>query len=410
MILKHLLYLTQRPILPISFIRYSLAFLSLLIVLSAIQFHTSDQLTPDTKHAKGRDFFIFYLAGSLGAEKQASSVYDQEIFYPLLNKFFKLKKYNYYSYPPTYTALLTPFSYLPYKTSFLAWMFFQSFLYVLGCYFFIKNNCRASSNGNTSDKIFFHVVNITLFLGLPITILSLNWGQNGVFFAGICLLAFSFKNKPFVQGMLLSLAMVKPHLLVLFTFYFFGERNFRLLLGLAIGTAICILASVPIVGTSVWEAYITYIFSSYNGLLAHYNTYTVSPYFKLAGFDQQTIRLIQAFILLLFSIFSYWLGRQKAPGHLSLCIIAMCTAIASPYFNCYDYVLMCVLFLTRELLDNQNKASLSRLVWIITVYMYSLVAIALDHKGISVAPLTTLALLIFIILSNKEHFKKHTEA
>jgi hypothetical protein len=342
--------------------------------------YTEYESKPTQQHFSGRDFYIFYLAGELGSEGHPSTAYNESEFYKKQRSFTSSNEVSEYGYPPIFTLLLEPFSYIPYKDAFIVWIFLQLTFFTLVIHKYLIHK--------PLEQI--------IFIGLPIVMLSLNWGQTGVLIASLYITAFSLlKKKPALSGLCLSIATIKPHLGILIFFYLLGAKHYKPVIYGILWTLILILLTTYHYGADLWIDYFNYISTHTSAYISKYDGLTLGALFRTIGIQPQSAHLLQLTALFCGIIYSFRLGIfYKKPSFKTQALLAGATSLVIPYFNIYDYAYFTATALA-ACLNNRRQLNTSSLFIVLLIYFYTEILLLVYHK-IAITPFITLALMLYI--------------
>ena len=220
--------------------RVYLYFLVFYLLFFIILFSTRSGLTDRGGHPVGRDFSHYWTAASLALSGEPAEVYDfprlQAAGEPIFGPGTALP----WLYPPTFLLIILPLALLPYLVALALWIIpaLIGYLWIL-------------------RRLAPHPLTLWLTLAFPGTYQNILFGQNGFLSAillggGILLLG----RFPLAAGVLLGLLSYKPHLMVLVVLALAAGRYWRALLSTLFVTAALAAASVLVLGTGVWIAFL----------------------------------------------------------------------------------------------------------------------------------------------------------
>ncbi len=191
--------------------------------------------------AVGRDFTMFWSASVLALEGNAASVYDFQLIRELQGSLTGVPDpaYPVWLYPPTGLLLVAPVSLLPYKASLGVWT-------VAGL----------GALGAVLWRILRDPAAVVVLLLFPAVSLCLINGQSGVWLAallggGLVLL----DRRPWLAGILLGVATVKPQMLLLVVPCLLLGGHWRAIGGLAATFLGMVALSVLAFGISAWTGF-----------------------------------------------------------------------------------------------------------------------------------------------------------
>ena len=196
----------------------------------------------------GYDFYYFWSAGRLILSGQnfydSNLLRDQllQIGWPVDSVVPGLP------YLPTVSWLYAVFALLPFKLALPLWLTISSFVIFFSSWRFIsitKSVLKERATFNVNDALW-------ATLCFPWMIPNLIWGQTNclVLLSTVLFLESYLRGRTFLSGVVLSLAIVKPHLAFLFilaaVIRFIRERKFSAIYGLIFGTLLQLLGSAAI--------------------------------------------------------------------------------------------------------------------------------------------------------------------
>ena len=202
----------------------------------------------------GADYSCFYVAGSLLNSHPADHLYDfdlqSELYHSLLPGIPKEQEIPFVN-PPFFALPFQLLSLLPYLTSYLVWIALSSVLYVAG-FALIRGTL------NSLPAADFKISLLVAFSFAPFLLETAFGGNSSAFgfFSVALALYYERRNKQLASGMALALCFYKPTLLVLLLPMLLIGRQFRALLGVAIGGTALAAVSILMVG---WDSSLRYV-------------------------------------------------------------------------------------------------------------------------------------------------------
>jgi hypothetical protein len=175
------------------------------------------------------DFVVFWIAGKQVLSGDAANIYNVAAT-GAYTQLFGLGEATIFPYPPIALFLFLPFALLPYLTAYLTWTVATSAFF----YWCAKPHFRDG-------------LPPILSIMTPAAISCLAFGQTGLLFGGLWLLAF--------QGKWAAVALMtfKPHLGLL---SILSLRSRRALLNAVIMVVMLLLVSVLLFGPTLWQAFV----------------------------------------------------------------------------------------------------------------------------------------------------------
>jgi hypothetical protein len=198
------------------------------------------------------DFVYFYGIGRIAHEYPFSRLYEYGLLLKVTNEIFPMKDYFWgpSPYPPFVALLFSLFARISFLPAYLLWMGVLLLLYLGGI--------AATVQGVFAKQPLKTSLVLCLSLGFyPFFICTLKNGQLSafaVFAAGIAI--FQERNgRPFWGGLVLSILIYKPTLLVLLVPMLLLTRRFRMLSGFVTGAIALLLLTTSICGVGIWPIY-----------------------------------------------------------------------------------------------------------------------------------------------------------
>ena len=187
----------------------------------------------------GEDFLNFWSGARLAVTGDWASIYNITAFHDFQVAVVghTIDLYH-YSYPPTLLVLTAPFALLPYPAAWVAWQ-------GLGWLAFA-----------TALRVMAPRHWLLVALAWPAVFVNALGGQAGCWTAaiigwGLILLP----RRPIVAGLVLSLLAVKPQIAWLVPLALLAGREWRALIGAAIGAAMALIVAELWFGSAIWPAY-----------------------------------------------------------------------------------------------------------------------------------------------------------
>ena len=235
-----------------------------------------------------------------------------------------------WQYPPHFMFFIYPLAWAGYLAALIGWLAVTGALYVIAV-------CR------TLDAR----LGLALALAAPPVFFNAFQGQTGFLIAGLIGLGLAcLPSRPLVAGLLIGLAVCKPHLGVLLPVALVAGRHWTAFAS-ATGTVLVVgLASLLVFGSETWSNYLgtfAYSFSSFESGFVRLD-WMVSPYGSalFAGLDPGMARAIQGVfsILCVLAVAFAW-RPGSGVGHAPRCALVCTAALLSvPAAYLYDLALM----------------------------------------------------------------------
>lgn len=293
------------------------------------------------------DFTSTYGAGLLLRKEAAEYLYHQEhmiratgeagnaAYGGTLNDTQRKVGFAPWMYPPTFIALVLPLGYLSYFGALVAWLGVTALPYLAALRAILARDRLAPWIALAAPPFFYNAM----------------FGQTGFLSAGLIGLGlFHVQGRPWLAGVLIGLASVKPHLGLLVPFALLAGGHWRVFASAAATVAAMVLASILAFGLEPWFAFVGTTFfhmeGFQHGAFAWKIMTSVLSLAYLSGASLDTAWEAQAWAtaggVVLVSLV-WWRGRQRPDG-LGLQAAVLCSAIplAVPAIYLYDLVLLVV--------------------------------------------------------------------
>ncbi|MBI5087238.1 MAG: DUF2029 domain-containing protein [Acidobacteria bacterium] len=229
------------------------------------------------------DFPAFYLAGDILNRYTADRLYDLELqdrLYRELRPGAPPGSTLPFAYPPYFALLFRPFARLPYLAAYLVWIFFSLCLYLLGLNLIWPRSELPQETWITGVllALSFQPFLIECWIG----------GQTTGF--GFCVLALSLwlvqRDRLVLAGMVISLCLYKPTLLVLVLPCLLIGRQFPVLGGFSLGALMLAAVSVGAVGMEACRGYVQLLFKYFSGTTGSASPFRTWKFVDLNAFFQ----------------------------------------------------------------------------------------------------------------------------
>ena len=282
---------------------------------------------------RGTDFYSFWAAAKIAVTQGAAAAYDggaQARVQGLGSHYYP------FMYPPQFLALIFPLGLMAYAWAYLAWAAGSFAAYVL-----------------TARKLVAGA--LWPVLAYPAAFINLAGGQSGAITASLfCGAALTLGSRPFLAGMLLGGFIIKPHLALLFPMAMIAGRRWKVIAGAVTSAGLLTLLSLLMFGPGAWDAFFS------NAALARTVTEDTSTLWPkvislfglvrlmggsgAAGYGAQLIVTLgcAAIVYRVWRIAGNGSGRGGGDDMARMSILAVCSALATPYALDYDLVLLIV--------------------------------------------------------------------
>jgi len=331
--------------------------------------------------AVGRDFTMFWSASVLALEGNAGSVYDLQLIRELQGSLTGVSDpaYPVWLYPPTGLLLVAPVSLLPYKASLVVWT-------VAGL----------GALGAVLWRMLRDPAAVVVLLLFPAVSLCLINGQSGVWLAallggGLVLL----DRRPWLAGILLGVATVKPQMLLLVAPCLLLGRHWRAIGGLAATFLGMVALSVLVFGISAWAGFFDSVLGGVDILgqvrpLERMPSVFVAA--SLAGLGSGAATAVQVAVALLMLAAVGWLWLKRFPMAIRGSALLFAVPLVTPYSFDYDLAILTVAF-AWLLLEGGRRGVLRREKVLLAVLWVAPIAgwLIANQTGVQLTPLILLA-------------------
>ncbi|HLF76188.1 MAG TPA: glycosyltransferase family 87 protein [Dehalococcoidia bacterium] len=277
----------------------------------------------------GGDFVTFWSAATLVADGEPAAVYELDAMHEAEKRAIGGDTAKVaWLYPPSFLALVSGLSLLPYLPALGVWL-----SATLGALLLALRR-------HLADPLVF-----SLSLAFPGVMQNAVQGQTG-FLSGALLASglLWLDRRPALAGAALGLMTYKPHLAPLVFIALLAGRRWEAFAG-AVTSAIALAAlSLVAFGWGTWAAFFENISFAgnllYDGLLPWHKLTTISGAALLAGLPIELVYLLQAFMTLAVAGVVGWLWWSWAAPALRNSALCLGVLLATPYAFDYDLVIM----------------------------------------------------------------------
>jgi len=253
------------------------------------------------------DFNYFYGIGRIANEYPLPRLYDYSLQLRTFNEIAPVHDgaYGPSPYPPFVALFFSLFARFPILPAFLLWAGVSLSIYLTGI-------AAVAKDVFPGEKL---KVSLCCFFAVaycPFLLNTLAIGQIAalaVFSVGVAIYE-ERHAKPFSSGLVLSILVYKPTLLLLVLPMLLLTRRFRALCGFITGAALLLLTTTAIAGTEIWPAY------------AHFLAF----FGRAAGLNGQSVLLLRQYIDLRSFVQAVWGGWSKAELAILIPVAGMIAA------------------------------------------------------------------------------------
>lgn len=367
---------------------------------------------------KAMDFIAFYTGSQLVVHSPAllysfhSQLLIEQHIAPITPALFIA-----YINPPFTALLFEPLIKFGLTNAYAVWIFLNGLFLVFLCY--------SADQQLKKYKLYWRVLLLLCTMTFIPILNGLLLGQLSIFLAVIVLLSWIFLQKgwEFRSGLMLSLLLIKPQLLVVPFIALAVARRGKLFLGLCTGIFFWILISYFLVGWNGITAYIILLMNasqgdvSYDlGVMAQHSLQT----FLLILFHTQSVSKIHAVwisvvICLVAPTLFLWSKRNAFSSvqfSFQFILLIIVTLLTSPHTHVHDLsiliVIPIILFSVMHKLQKRQKKMFFALL--VSGYLIQLVAYLFELHALTITQpiwivVNVLYLLLFCVILMKELYK-----
>ena len=207
-----------------------------LVAHSAITIHAPEWLG-QTKILT--DFDAFYIAGTLAGRGDAADAYAARTMLPALAEVSATDSFMPWTYPPPFTLVMDAFARLPIGASYA--------IFALGTFGLYLAVLRKIAGPYLAGAV---------LLVLPVVILNLRTGQNGMLIAALVgLILLGWRDRKPGAGIPLGLMIIKPHLAAGVGLLALSSKRWEMIAGAAVVAGLALTLSTMAYGIEIWSAF-----------------------------------------------------------------------------------------------------------------------------------------------------------
>jgi hypothetical protein len=344
---------------------FALAISSAIILVAALV--QGQWLTDALGRPIANDFVNVWAAGRFVLEGQAATAYDWAAHKAMEVRAIGHDFANYYGwhYPPTFLFVAAALAALPYMPAALLWLAVTLAAYVV-----------------TLRAILGTRLGIALGLGFPAALWNVTAGQNG--FLTTALIGGTLVNRqkrPVLAGIYLGLLTYKPQFGLLFPLVLAVGGHWHVLLVASGVTIVAVLASLLVLGTAPWLAFINGLGQTSDAVLGQGladldRMQSLFGALRALGVGQNGAMIAQVCLALALAVALSLLWRSRASDDLKSAALATGALLATPYLYMYDLAILAVpvAFLIRDRLGRlsvSDYAGLTAVAALILSFPYA---------------------------------------
>ncbi|USQ77472.1 glycosyltransferase family 87 protein [Ornithinimicrobium cryptoxanthini] len=359
------------------------------------------------------DFVARWTGGRIASQSAFGNLYDPITQMEYQSDLFKSDDaLSWFVGPPFEAVILAPFGALPYPVATLIWTGASAAALVI--------SLRTIGKHAPSSVLNWQRFVIIALASVPITELLYS-GQNTAFV--LLWLALSHRamnrNRPFVAGLIIGLALVKPHLIALIPWLWLLERRWSALAGLATTTAAWVVLSLFVVGpdsVSVWLGALQsgpYVDGVHEGQTLK-NTGLVgllTPWLPNAGnAPWQSVATVTSLSLGLLAVL--YIHKKTSDSRMRWWLVVLVATLAAPHSMTYDLVLgipaLALVMVHRWTASLRVSTAIAWIaLWVVPALGLLLSALAVAPR-IAQTPWHAIPVLVLAALAVKDSQKPHT--
>jgi alpha-1,2-mannosyltransferase len=280
----------------------------------------------------GADFVAYWAGARVARNDHPAAVFSREKIYAVEREVVGTEiTPMIWNYPPTFLLMVLPLSFLPYLVAFAVWLSVTCLGYVF-----------------VIHRILPRVAVAALFLFFPGSVSNIAYGQNGflsTIFLGGGLVAID--RYPVAGGLLLGLLSYKPQFAPLIPIALIAGRCWKALIGVALAAIGGALASLLILGSSVWTRFFENVAPTAE-LMDQPHLWakmpTVFAAMRTAGASHELGMIVQLVTTVGVITAVSWVWFRGADLRLRAAVLACGTVLATPYAFEYDLTMMAPAF------------------------------------------------------------------
>jgi hypothetical protein len=330
--------------------------------------------------ALGGDFVQFYVAGKILNEYDAGRLYDLDLEVDLQHKSAPgtaKDQMLVFANAPFVVQVCRPFALLPYAWAYIGWLVFSAGVYASAVVLLLRSIRLSGEIWKTGFLIAISAMPFLMetWIGGQITVLA---------FLAFALFAFlRARNRRFLAGLALALAMFKPTLVAIPVLILVCGRRWRMLGGIATGAVALALASIGTVGIKgcvAWVQTVKFYGRLASGTLSAFRRtkyMDVGSFFHLILGDASGLAQVLATLALIAGVavlaFAWWRSSGwSAPARDLLWAATIAgTLVLNLYTPIYDTILVGIAAAlawsaTRGRLAREREALQ---VWLLLLYL-----------------------------------------
>ncbi len=324
----------------------------------------------------GRDFAAFWEAARFALAGQAQKTYELVSFSEYLQNKYPHEGVLVWVYSPAYLLLITPLGIVSYLQGLVLFCVLSALVLAYAC------------KGAVKDY------------GMPAVLLSpaalycFMFGQTGIIFAGLLVLAFRLMdNKKYLCGFILGvLAISKPQLCILLPVFLLVKKEYRVIGFAVLAFMMLVLTSVIVFGAESWLQYMQAL-NIYKSVLVPIlgQPSLMNAVRQICG-DSFYILYGLVSVAAIYMAVRVWINSVSRPVQLLALVLAV--FIISPYYLVYDMVLLLAAYIWLM----QTRSGNGYIIGALMLWLLPLVMVA--AAGGAVKPVVLVLSMLTALLYN----------
>lgn len=333
--------------------------------------------------AIGADFLGVYAAGVLAREGQPARAYDHHAIAAVERRVLPQADYFLaWPYPPVFQLVARALAELPYVWAYVLWAAISLVAYVLAMQRAFGGSGPAFWSAMASANVYINVLH----------------GQNGLLSAALMAAGLVvLRARPVLAGIAIGALCYKPHLGLPIGILLLSAGRWPAVLGAALSVATLGGASLLVLGSEVWDAFL-HSGASTRALLESpelplKKLGTVFSSARLLGVAAVAAYVLQGLVAALVLLLAVLVWRGPADEGAKAALAVAAVPLVTPYLFDYDYAILALpigVLLSDGLRHGWPRATLAILIlaWLAPIIAPDLAG----NTGIQILPLASAAL------------------
>jgi hypothetical protein len=295
---------------------------------------------------KGTDFSHLYTLGSVGLERRAADLYNEDAQAELTARRIPGAEGIRYIplYPPQVSIIFAPLAALPYARALIIWLTISALLYGVCCYKLWQSCPRLFNEGRT---VFILAIAFPGFFHL------IAWGQTSAVALACFTAAFLLlrHERPFLAGLALGCLIFKPQLGIAAAFVFVYTRAWRVIAGGILSAAAQLAVPAFYYGAESLRAWMHMMTSVVDNIPLTeprpYQTLSLRTFWTMLIPGRAlplALYILSAIVILGFTA-AVWSRRPALPLALRYSSLLVASVLVAPHLLVYDVAVLAPVFL-----------------------------------------------------------------